>query len=61
MIMENSVLNKNDYEQLHELQLTFIEQAKQLKILYDFLHEDSRFRETCVLVKIVERLKNFLL
>lgn len=60
MIVENSVLDKDDYEQLNALQLTFIQQAKQIKILHDLLPEDSRFRETCVLVKIVERLKNFL-
>lgn len=60
MIIENSVLNKDDYEQLHDLQLTFIQQAKQLKILYDLLPENSRFREASVLVKIVERLQNFL-
>lgn len=49
-----------DYERFDAFQLSFIEQAKQLKFIHDFLPKDARFRETSVMVKIIERLKNFL-
>lgn len=60
MILESSILSLKEFQKFDENQLSFIEQAKMLKVLYSFLPETSRFRETSVMVKVLRRLEPFL-
>uniref|UniRef100_A0A915EPY6 Uncharacterized protein n=1 Tax=Ditylenchus dipsaci TaxID=166011 RepID=A0A915EPY6_9BILA len=62
---QSSVNSQEEFDRLNNLQLSFITQCKNLKLLFDLMHdkaggEDKRFRETTVMIKLLQRLKHFL-
>jgi len=60
IILDDNIYEQEEFIRHDKNQLTFVEQAKMLKCLYDILPAQNRFREACIMVEIIKRLKNFL-
>lgn len=58
--LDNDIQNDEQFRQFEPYQLSFINQAKQLRVLYDMLPGDSRMREAKVMIELLNRLAPFL-
>ncbi|KAI1729289.1 hypothetical protein DdX_01521 [Ditylenchus destructor] len=60
LILKSTVSSQKDFNDMDDLQLNFVNQAKMLKALYTYLPRDSKLRETTVMLKVLKRLEDYL-
>ncbi|KAL3077531.1 hypothetical protein niasHS_012237 [Heterodera schachtii] len=60
VVLMDEVNSRDQFEEVERHQLSFMEQVLQLKVLFNLLPKDARFRERNLMVEVFTRLKPFL-